>query len=306
MKNLGKITLGWWNTSLSPHSKENKSTDEHKQYVAFTLIRLLNERNIDAICLCEVSQLDVEFISEVVGDGFSVYDGVYREGRKKFDICIIFRSDVLQLADSTVISKLHPTGNRIYAGQKVEFVIMETQEPLTLFLVHWSSRLYDYEDSPKKAELGMLLRTAVSDCFEQAANSKIIVLGDFNEEPFNESITYHLAATRDIALVKRRPGLLYNPFWRHMNYSKMHPNSDTSGVHGGTYYYKNDDFSKWKTFDQMMFSSDFISGKTWHLNESETVIFSDPDFLQYINNSSSKFDHLPIISVIERIDRERL
>lgn len=305
MKSLGKISLGWWNTSLSPHSKENKSTEEHKNYVTLTIIRLLKERNLDAICLCEVSPLDIKFISEFVGDCFSVYDGTYREGRKKFDICIVFRSEVLQFVASTVISKPNPTGERIYAGQKVEFLINETQELLTLFLVHWSSRLYDHEDSPKKAELGMLLRTAISDCFEEAASSKVIVLGDFNEEPFNKSISYHLAATRDIALVKKKPGLLYNPFWRHMVYSKMHPNSDTSGIHGGTYYYKNDNLSKWKTFDQMIFSSDFILGKTWHLNESETIVFSDPEFLQYINNSNSKFDHLPIISVIERIDCER-
>lgn len=302
MKTLDKISLGWWNTSLSPHSKENSSSEEHKSYVAITLFRLLNERELDALCLCEVSREDIIFISELIDNEFVIYDGTYRQGRKKFDICIIFRASIFDFYSSTIISKTQPTGKKIYAGQKVDFIIKETGDVLTLFLVHWSSRLYDFEDSPNKAELGMLLRSAISVCLENPDTCKVIVLGDFNDEPFNKSISYHLAATRDIALVKKHPKLLYNPFWRHLVYSKLHPNSDTRDLHGGTYYYKGEDYSNWKTFDQMIFSSEFISGKFWHLNENETIVFSDADFIKYINSSKSKFDHLPIISVIERVN----
>lgn len=299
MRKAGRITLGWWNTSLSPKTKENKATEEHKQYVAYVLLRLLNERWVDVLCLCEVTPEDIQEISDALGSDFSVYNGAFKEKRKKFDICVIYRHQIVQFIDSSLVSKPHHSGNTIYAGQRVEFFINETSESLVLFIAHWSSRLYDYVDSPNKAQLGMLLQTAIHQSIDNKKN-KVIVLGDFNEEPFNESITEHLGASRDIAMVKKRPGLLYNPFWRHLTYSALHPNSDTSNIHGGTYFYKSDTSSSWKTFDQMMFSSEFIVGKSWQLNETETIVFSDAEFIGYINNAKSKFDHLPIISVIER------
>ncbi|WP_338511362.1 endonuclease/exonuclease/phosphatase family protein [Erwinia aphidicola] len=304
MRKYGRVTIAWWNTSLSPHSKEGKASDAHKQYVSVIFARLLNEMAVDILCLCEVSPLDIQYITEAVGDKFFVYNGAFKDGKKKFDLCVIFRLGVVKYIESSVVSKPHPSGAKIYAGQRIELRLVETNEVLTLFLVHWSSRMYDYEDSPQKSELGMLLQSAVADCLHDEEKSKVIVLGDFNEEPFNNSITYHLGASRDIALVKKRTYMLYNPFWRHLVYSKMHPDSDTTAIHGGTYYYKGDKFSKWKTFDQMMFSSDFVNGKRWHLNENETVVFSDPQFINYINSSKSKFDHLPIISVIERMNNE--
>nr|WP_241574768.1 endonuclease/exonuclease/phosphatase family protein [Rosenbergiella nectarea] len=265
------------------------------------LFHLLNERWLDVMCLCEVSPEDIVNISKILDDRFSVYNGAFKSGRKKFDICVIYRNQVLTCIGSSLVSKPHQTGKEIYAGQNVEFIINETEEILVLFIAHWSSRLYDYEDSPNKAQLGMLLQAAIQKCFSDKKNN-VIVLGDFNEEPFNKSITEHLGASRDIALVKKRPGLLYNPFWRHLTYSTLLPNSDTKNTHGGTYYYKGDDTSRWKTFDQMMFSSNFVSGKSWCLNELETIVFSNPDFLEYINNAKSKFDHLPILSVIERVN----
>lgn len=301
MRKKGRITLGWWNTSLSPKSRENQATEEHKSYVAYILFRLLTERWVDVMCLCEVTPEDIDNISKTLNEEFGIYNGAFKESRKKFDICVIYRLKVVEFLESSLVSKPHHTGKTIYAGQKVEFIIKETTETLVLFIAHWSSRLYDYVDSPHKAQLGMLLQIAIQECINSKKNN-VIVLGDFNEEPFNESITEHLGATRDIALVKKRRGLLYNPFWRHMMYSRLHPDSETTNTHGGTYYYKNDNSSRWKTFDQMMFSSEFIAGKSWNLNEIETTVYSDPEFIGYINNAKSKFDHLPILSVIERVN----
>lgn len=301
MKEISKITFSWWNTSLSPSTKPDQSTKEHKDYVAVVLYQLLYNRNVDVMCLCEVSDKDVALISNMVSDGYSIYNGVVDDGRKKFDLCVIYRAEILEFVESSLVSA-PMLGANLYAAQQLTFILSKTNEFLALFLVHWPSRMHDPEDSAKKAELGMLLRTAVTNCLEVDKITKIIVLGDFNEEPFNKSITHHLKASRDVVLVKKQPKLLYNPFWRHMVYTHLYPESASS--HGGTYYYKSDQFCKWKTFDQMMFSADFLSGKSWSLNEKETVIFSDDDFVSYIRSSKSKFDHLPILSVIERVSDE--
>lgn len=306
MENPGankKITIAWWNTTLSPHSKENTASEEHKDFVIYTLFRLMQIKNVDVLCLCEVSKDDIDFLNNnllpFLG-GFSIYDGTIKDGRKKFDLCVIYRSNILQFVNSEIISKLQ-VKKKIYAGQEVNFITSDFGEPMTLYLVHWSSRMYDYEDSPNKGQLGTLLRDAVNDCRETRHIKHVIILGDFNEEPFNKSITNALFASRDIALVKKSPRLLYNPFWRHMVHGKFHPQKNIQNEDCGTYYYKSDEFNRWKTFDQIIFSSDFISGDSWFLNESKTEVFSDEEFIDYICSSKSKFDHLPIISVIERI-----
>lgn len=294
-----KITFAWWNTSLSPYTKEGKATDEHKDYVLRILIQLITVKDVDVLCLCEVSEFDISFIVEsLAGTAFSIYDGTYRQGKKKFDICVIYKSELLEIIRSEVISKI-PISKAIYAGQEVIFKIRSTGETLALYLVHWSSRIYAYEDSPKKIILGNILREAIMLSIEEGGIENVIVLGDFNDEPFNKSITDGLGASRDVTLVKKTPRLFYNPFWRHMANNKLHP--EDQGLEGcGTYYYKGDESNRWKTFDQMIFSSSFVRNGKWFLNESKTEVFYDLEFLNYIYSSKSKFDHLPILSSIER------
>lgn len=301
-ENIKKITFSWWNTSLSPHSKENKSSDEHKLYVLFILTRLFIEKDVDVLCLCEVTEEDIYYIVEQLNLeslNYNIYNGALRDGRKKFDLCIIYRTSKLTFVSSDIISKMQIT-KKIHAAQQVNFIINETNEPLALYLVHWSSRLYDYPDSPNKIQLGSLLRDAVDDCRDTKNIKHVVILGDFNDEPYNQSLTDSLFASRDIHLVQKLPKLLYNPFWRHMSHKALHPfnNSDEKGC--GTYFYKSDQSNRWKTFDQIIFSSDFVNGDGWYLNEEKTEVFGDKQLIDYVYNSKSKFDHLPIISVIER------
>lgn len=298
-----KITFAWWNTSLSPYSKANTSSKEHKDFVIYTLLQLFENKDVDVLCLCEVSDDDIEFINKTLrltSIDFTIYNGVLKNGNKKFDFCIIYKRELLTLVDSAIVSKKQIT-KTIHAAQEVNFIISSTGEPMTLYLVHWSSRLYDYEDSPNKIQLGSLLRTAVDICRNTKDIKHVIILGDFNDEPFNKSLTDALFASRDIALVKKSPELLYNPFWRHLVHSKLHPDNNFDSEGCGTYFYKGDQANRWKTFDQIIFSSDFVRGDSWYLNESKTEIFSDKDFINYIYSSKSRFDHLPIISVIERV-----
>lgn len=298
-----KITFAWWNTSLSPYSKENTSCKEHKDFVIYVLLQLINNKDVDVLCLCEVSDNDINFINEslmLTSANYNIYNGTLKSGKKKFDFCIIYKASVLTIIDSELISKKQIT-KTIHAAQEVNFILSDSGEPITLYLVHWSSRLYDYEDSPNKIQLGTLLRNAVDDCRDTREIKHVIILGDFNDEPFNKSLTQALFASRDIALVKKMPRLLYNPFWRHLVHSKLHPHNNFESEGCGTYFYKGDQSNRWKTFDQIIFSSDFVRGDRWYLNESKTEIFSNKVFINYIYSANSRFDHLPILSVIERV-----
>lgn len=111
-----------------------------------------------------------------------------------------------------------------------------------IFVNHWPSRyggLMETRDLRKDAAL--LLRSKIDALFTKAPKAKIIVLGDFNDQPQDESIEKHL----DTKSLSNKIGgaELYNL-------------SETWGMRGkGTLKYQ----SQWFTFDQIMVSGSLLN-----------------------------------------------
>jgi len=127
-----------------------------------------------------------------------------------------------------------------------------------------------------------------------------VLVGDFNEEPFDEGVERYLLSSRDSGKVRRRKDLLYNPFWRHL--SSFRPKGDSPG-HGdpGTHFYPKAPHSDWHTFDQLMVSSPLVSGRSgWRLNEDNTRVVQLPLLPDGASIPSRCFDHLPIVGHLER------
>jgi hypothetical protein len=49
---------------------------------------------------------------------------------------------------------------------------------------------------PKRYELGKALREAIKRCGEEKNGKYFIMLGDYNDDPFNESLLMHLELQR--------------------------------------------------------------------------------------------------------------
>ena len=156
------------------------------------------------------------------------------------------------------------------------------------------------EDMPKRYELGKALRGAISRCIEEKSGKYFILLGDYNDDPFNKSLTQALGATRDRDLVLKKSIFIYNPFWNLMGASVNFPSTDHSLSTYGTYYYSGGAVTRWHTFDQIIFSSSFISGGDWNLLEDEVKIINSETFKELVTSPKTNFDHLPIIAVVTR------
>jgi hypothetical protein len=64
---------------------------------------------------------------------------------------------------------------------------------------------------------------------------------------------------------------------------------------------KIEDFdTKWRTFDQIIFSSAFLEQSEWQLNENYTQILQFQPFNDFVSKANEIFAHLPVIGVIER------
>jgi len=67
----------------------------------------------------------------------------------------------------------------------------------------------------------------------------VIVIGDFNDEPFSDAMQSQLRGVRERRLVHGDPDreLLYNPFWRKLGEHRPAGRVAPSFSPAGTYYY---------------------------------------------------------------------
>lgn len=295
-----QISLMWWNTSLSPAAKRDRSGPTERK-AAYDLVQYFTHRlGFDVVALGEVSSSDIEQIQERCGKDYSVFDGQVRAGKTAFDTCVLYRSDRLHLIDQGTIANLDG-GTTLKVGQWLRFLLPDLVTTLHVFVSHWPSRMWCHENHADRSRLGVLLRQAVVEALGQEKSGHVILLGDFNDEPFSESLEQQLYASRDRNLAARKGHLLYNPFWRHLGTATLHaPDSISNDTHGGSYCYHSGRVTRWHTFDQIIFSSAFLGNSAWHLVEDATKVLDVPPYTQLVKDRNSQFDHMPVMTIIEK------
>jgi len=295
-----RITFAWWNTSLSPTGKARANSKEKK--VASEVIRYLTRQLcVDCLAIGEITADDVAEILETCNlSDYAFYDGTPKSGRLQFDTGLLYRKANLFLLDATPL--IVARGNRsLRLANRVDFLTPGSQKPLHLFVSHWPSRLWCERNGADRHVLGLRLRDAVNALHEfYRAQANVILLGDYNDEPFDGSLAEQLLAVRDRRLVRRNPMLLYNPFWRHLGESAPHVPGKPCRSYAGTCFYKSGVETHWRTFDQIIFSSAFLGRSEWELVEERTGIMHLGPFGTSVPGSSNIFDHFPVLAAIER------
>ena len=217
-----------------------------------------------------------------------------------FDTGILYRRDTLEFIDAEAIITRHGTRN-LKIAHRAEFGLPHSNEPLHLFVSHWPARLWSAREPALRNLLGTRLRDAYVELIaENEGPMYAILLGDFNDEPFDDPLSYQLLATRDRRLAQRSPEYLYNPFWRHLGEPTAAENGEVGEGYPGSYFHSSGVESRWRTMDQMIFSHAFLKEGEWGLNEHDTLILQIPPIDGAVKDSSRIFDHFPVLGVIER------
>lgn len=294
-----KLTLVWWNTSLAPLSK-TAASESHLNTVCRVLECFVEQLQADFIALGEINDDHFNYLEQYTNiNGFRWLNLSGKNERITFDTCVLVREDKLQIlyTQNLILPK---ATNSVKIGQKLIMAVADYDSPVHIFLSHWTN-VRDCHEADRQ-HLGIRLRYEVDTILLSDNSAPVILLGDYNAEPFADSLTTGLSSTRDMTRVRKKPLLLYNPFWRHLGEAKSykHGVDSTTKNRCGTYYYKSGSITRWHTFDQMLFSSCFIGGNAWHLNEELTGIIDTPELFNLVIDAKQKFDHLPIISVLEK------
>lgn len=297
-----KVSFAWWNTGLSPSKARDRASPEEITFAFSQIAKIIKDYDIDIFCLGEISPNDLANLSSLYSSiGYSIFDGTFDEGLMKHDLCVLIKDEKFLLIDSKSITEQSLLG-KIRAGHELQLIHINSEDVFYLYISHWPARLHDKNKGmPKRYDLGKTLRNAIQRCIDNNQGKYLILIGDYNDEPFDESLTEALVATRDRQLVLKKSDFIYNPFWRHLGSSLMFPETNHEDSTFGTYYHNKGDTTKWLTFDQIMFSSSFVKHSDWHLIEEDVRILNDDELRKLVINNKTVFDHLPVLASVKRI-----
>lgn len=134
-------------------------------------------------------------------------------------------------------------------------------EKVHVIVNHWPSRSGgEMASRPKRNAAAALTKSIADSLFQVEPKAKIIIMGDLNDDPTNESCATILNAKKELADVKE--GGLYNTLWKTLD----------KGVGSLAY---ND---QWNLFDQLIISSELARGEKNKLRLWKAEVFNK-DFL---------------------------
>ncbi len=159
-------------------------------------------------------------------------------------------------------TRLHGKRQRILEGH-----VKVAGHDLVVFAAHWTSRVREDTDKGRAAYADTLYGNFRAMHTSNPAVD-VLICGDFNDSPADESVAHHLHATGDAAAAKNNPSppLLFNLF----------ANKDASAH--GTYYH-----NRWFIFDQIVVSPGMLDEAGWSC---------DPASARTVNNLTRPGDRL--------------
>ncbi|REG86731.1 endonuclease/exonuclease/phosphatase family protein [Marinomonas pollencensis] len=301
---LYKLRFAWWNTGLSPASNkaETKATPETSKRNYDHIVRLFLDYECDFLALCEVSEEDVTYIKNNLDlENVGVASLVDNIPRTRFDVCVMYNAKKIKIQEHTNLIKPY-MGSRIKSGQVLHIENIDDKEVFRIYLCHWSSRMQD-SGSENRKFAAQHIYDSIQSYFIENGIKEVVVMGDFNDNPYDESLMKTLRASRCLDSVKKHPiDLLYNPFWKTVVSSIEYSHSNSSGkFSSGTYNYQTKEGVRWHSFDQIILSGCFLGHSKWHLNESNTTVIDDCEFKMDFDKKDCHIDHMPVIAEILRV-----
>ncbi|MCF8273884.1 MAG: endonuclease [Flavobacteriaceae bacterium] len=254
-----------------------KETDKHPAIIG--LAEVENDAVLkDLIASKHLSECHYSFVH---------YDSLDERG---IDVALLYDTSCFKVTYSKTFSVqlTNEEGLPDYTRDILLVTGLLEEEEIHVIVNHWSSRREGAnETEAKRLAAANKVIEIINDLKSENENSKIIIIGDFNDDPINESIQ-HLVKNQD----------LFNPMLSLFSYSR-----------GSTSH----DF-KWNLFDQMLFTKNFFETRPNTFSYVEANIFDD-DFLKLFNGKykgkpfrtyiGKKYqggysDHFPVYATLQK------
>lgn len=237
---LGRELNGW------TVAVRNQKLDQ----LAAIVRQMFNGAGPDLLGICEVEN---ERVAEMLagrlnlpGRNYQVLHHASPDARG-IDVSLVYDQALLQAAnpDHQVVVKRTATRDIFWA----DFTVRATQATFATIANHWPSRSGGhYESQPYRMLTGETVSYVIQGLFDQfnlGNELPVLIMGDFNDQPYDRSMQEYLLGTRDPGRVRRaRTPRLLNLMWPLM--SQQNP---------GTYRYQ----SESNMLDQFLVSRGMLS-----------------------------------------------
>ena len=227
---------------------------EKKMFNMARVIRSMNNNNgPDIIGLSEVENQSLLELMVTKHLSDLKYQIVYEESPDKrgIDVGLLFKKDKFTFlsknADTVDLPDHYPTRSILNAN-----LISKTKDTLHLFVNHWPSRRGGADASEKnRVAAAQTLKDHVDKLFSTSRKANIIAIGDFNDEPTNNSIKETLNAQPFSCSGVEKYSKDYQKELFNLAYSKK--------MNGeGSYKYQ----SEWDMIDQIIVSGNLLTNKS--------------------------------------------
>lgn len=219
----------------------------------------------DIIGLCEVENRQVlnDLFRETPLSKYH-YEIIHYDSddERGIDVALIVRNEKLNLIDHDVLKPELKHGGQLPTRDILHTRLQIVEDTLHVFVNHWPSRRSGITETiPLRMEVADLLKKTIDSIQKKDPVAKVIVMGDFNDGPHNESL-------RDALQVA---------FWKDetIQANRLYGWSGDGQNVPGTYKYQ----GRWYTFDQFFVSGTlFLNTGGIRVNPASFQIVS-PDFL---------------------------
>lgn len=221
------------------------------------------------------------------------WDFIHIEGpdRRGVDCALLYNPKLFKPISSKLAPYITEDNDTTYKTRG--FLIVSGDmggEMVHIIVNHWPSR---YAKSPARERAGFLVRQLKDSIMTAMPDSKVLIMGDMNDDPDDKSMKNSLGAVREREELKKSSDL-YNPWWNILRKKGL-----------GTLKYN----GKWNLFDQIVLSGNVIGNDRSTLKLYKTEIFSRNYLFQqegrYKGNTlrthaggvwlNGYSDHLPVI-----------
>lgn len=215
----------------------------------------------EIIGLCEVENRKV--LEDLIGTE-SLKSGKYAIAHfespdfRGIDCALIYRPDEFKVLESKPV-KVSFSNDARYTTRDILYVKGRTKnrEEFHIFVNHWPSRIGGMEETEqKRVAVATILKNKIDSVRAANSDAKIIVMGDMNDEPSNNSLAEILKAQSPGSENARLVNLM----------SPLHDNKL------GSYNYQ----GNWNMLDNVIVSDNLLDKKGFQCVEKQGVVFHEP------------------------------
>jgi hypothetical protein len=210
------------------------------------------------------------------------------------DVALLIRNDKVQLIDKVFLKVIFPFDTSANTREILHACLRIQEDTLHVFVNHWPSRRGgEIKSEPRRMVASKVLQQAINSIKTQNPDAKIVVLGDFNDEPQNKSLQQLTSKTDMVNLSQKLQ----------------------KSCKCGSYKYR----SKWNMIDQVIVSKSLLKMEQLYTTTEKISVFSK-DFLLIDDTSyggtkpnrtylgprymGGYSDHLPVLIDLEYQDAE--